>query len=156
MRWRPAGPLGNSQPAGAGGAIPGAQDFEQAGRQHGVSVALSFALLDAQQHALGIDVGDPQGNHFGDPQAGAVGHHQGGAVAQVVDMLEETRDFLGTEDGRQPVRHFGTQQTGGVERRFQGDVIQEFGGGNELIEAVGAVQAVVEPDTLGTGADPPG
>ena len=54
-------------------APPGAQQFEQLRRQHGVAVLAALALLDAQQHALGIDVADLERHDFGDAQPGAVG-----------------------------------------------------------------------------------
>jgi hypothetical protein len=37
---------------------PGAQQFEQLRRQHGLSIFTSLAALDPQQHALGIDIAD--------------------------------------------------------------------------------------------------
>src|SRR5215469_8382992 len=35
---------------------PGAQQLEQLRRQHGVAVLAALSLLDAQQHALGVDI----------------------------------------------------------------------------------------------------
>src|SRR5215831_13163743 len=35
---------------------PGAQQLEQLRRQHGVAVLAALTLLDAQQHALGVDI----------------------------------------------------------------------------------------------------
>lgn len=58
-------------------------------------------------------------------------------------MAEEQDHFLLAEDGGHAVGHLGAQQAGGVEGCFQGDVVEEFGGGNELVETGGAVQAVV-------------
>ena len=90
MRWRIDTPAGKQPFGGAGGALPGAQDFQQTRGQHGITIALALALFDAQQHALRIDVGDFEGHHLGDAQAGAVGHHERGAVANAGDVVEET------------------------------------------------------------------
>ena len=54
-------------------APPGAQQFEQLRRQHRVAVLASLAALDAQQHALGIDIADLERDNFRDAQPGAVG-----------------------------------------------------------------------------------
>ena len=54
-------------------APPGAQQFEQLRRQHRVAVLASLAALDAQQHALGIDIADLERDDFRDAQPGAVG-----------------------------------------------------------------------------------
>jgi hypothetical protein len=49
------------------------QQLRQLWRQHGVAVYASFALLDPQQHALGVDVADLKRHHLGDAKPGAVG-----------------------------------------------------------------------------------
>jgi hypothetical protein len=38
-------------------AIPIAQKFEQHRRKYGVAILATFALLDAQHHAFGVDIG---------------------------------------------------------------------------------------------------
>src|SRR5580693_1499070 len=45
---------------------PGTQQFEQIRRQHYVPVFAAFALLDADHHALAVDVADLQRHHLGD------------------------------------------------------------------------------------------
>jgi hypothetical protein len=54
-------------------APPLAQLFEQLRRQHGMAVLATLALLDPQQHTLGVDVADLEGDDFGDTQTGAIG-----------------------------------------------------------------------------------
>src|SRR5207237_604391 len=44
---------------------PGAQQREQLRRQHGMAVFAALALLDPQQHALGVDVADLECDDFG-------------------------------------------------------------------------------------------
>jgi hypothetical protein len=55
---------------------PGPQQVEQARREHDVTVLAAFALLDADDHALAVNVGDLERDDFGGAQAGAVGHAQ--------------------------------------------------------------------------------
>ena len=63
---------GNSQPA----AAPPYQARSKAnssGESIKVTILAALALLDAHHHALGVDVGDLQRDHFGGPQSGAIG-----------------------------------------------------------------------------------
>ena len=63
---------------GPGGAPVSAQDIEQAGREHDVAVLGPLAVLDAEQHALGIDVGNLETDSLADAQAGSIADHQRG------------------------------------------------------------------------------
>src|ERR1017187_1377549 len=87
------------------GAEPTAQHFQQAGRKHGISILLAFALPYPDETALGINISDLQGHDFGDAQAGSVGGHQRGAITNGADMLEEFGYFGRAEDYRQFVWH---------------------------------------------------
>jgi len=51
---------------------PSAQDLQQCGREHDLTIFLPFALIDTNDHALAIDVGRLQSHHFGDAQTGSV------------------------------------------------------------------------------------
>src|ERR1039458_5406086 len=53
------GAPGRKQPWGAGAqnAEVGAEDFQQARGEHGVTVLAALAVLDAQEHALAVDIG---------------------------------------------------------------------------------------------------
>src|SRR3954453_18713088 len=53
---------------------PGAQQFEQMRRQHHVAVFAAFALIDANDHALAVDVADLERDHLGGAQTRPVGH----------------------------------------------------------------------------------
>jgi len=53
---------------------PGAQQFEQMWRQHHVTVFTAFALLDADDHALAVDVADLERDQLGGAQTRAVSH----------------------------------------------------------------------------------
>ena len=62
-------------------------------------VLLALPLLDADQHALAVDVGDLEVGDLGDTQTGAVGHAEGGLVFDAGCRLQELQDFLLAEDG---------------------------------------------------------
>ena len=55
---------------------PGAQQLQQLRREHRMPVLAALALLDADQHALGVDVADAQHHDLAAPQARAIGNAQ--------------------------------------------------------------------------------
>ena len=63
--------------------------------------APALALLDAQKHAITVDVGDLQMYHFAGAQAGAIGHGQGGPVLGIAGAGQQALDFFDAEDARQ-------------------------------------------------------
>ena len=73
-------------------------------REHDIAVLAAFALLDADQHALAVNVGDLERNHLRRAQPGAVGDAQRSLVFDAGRRLQEPRDLLGAEDDRQPLR----------------------------------------------------
>lgn len=76
----------------------GAQHEEQLCRQHDVSVAVSFALFDPNQHAVAVDIGDSQAYNFRDSQTGGIGGHQRCPELQARHRREKSHDFFGTQD----------------------------------------------------------
>ena len=76
---------GNSQPPGSSRLRrplppPGAQQLEQLWREHRVTILAPLATLDAQPHALGINIADFERDHFRDAQPSAVGGGKRGLV----------------------------------------------------------------------------
>ena len=69
---------------GTGDAPPGAQPLEQHRREHGVAILAALALLDAQRHALAIDVADLQRDDFAGAKSRAVGDRQGRLMLEVL------------------------------------------------------------------------
>src|ERR1700716_2870118 len=59
---------GNSQPWRPRNAVPVAQKLEQYRGEHRVAILAALALLDAQHHALGVDIGYLQRDDLGDAQ----------------------------------------------------------------------------------------
>ena len=76
---------------GTGHAPPDAQALEQHRREHRVAILAALALLDAQRHALAVDVADLQRHHFAGAQPGAVGDRQRRLVLQVAGRGDQAR-----------------------------------------------------------------
>jgi hypothetical protein len=62
-------------------------------RQEGVAIFLTFTLLDANQHTLGVDVYRPQMPDFRQPQTRGVGRHEEHTVLEITGGLEQTHQF---------------------------------------------------------------
>src|SRR5215831_15776326 len=75
-------------------AIPIAQQFEQHGREHRKAILAPLALLDPQQHALGIDVGYLECYDLGDAQSGAIGGSQRSLVLRSRCSLQQANDLF--------------------------------------------------------------
>jgi len=73
-------------------------------RQHHVTVLAAFALFDADDHALAVDVGDLERDHFSGAQAGAIGHAQRRLVLQPRCGIEQPRHFFDAQHHRQLAR----------------------------------------------------
>ncbi len=83
---------------------PLAQQREQVGRQQGIAVPSALATLDAQQHALAVDVGDLQRRHLRDAQARAIGDRERCLVLEAGGGVEETGNLVSAQDHRQFAR----------------------------------------------------
>ena len=81
-------------------AVVGAKHTQQAWRQHDITVFAPLALLDADEHAFGIDIADADLYGFGNAQAGSIAEHQRGAVFEASYMAEEELYFVGAENDR--------------------------------------------------------
>jgi hypothetical protein len=91
----PTGDVAGKQPvAGFVHSPPSAQDLQQSGREHYVTILLAFALVDMDDHALAIDVGGFQTYRLGDAQTSSVAGSQDCAVLGAVDAAEKLQDLL--------------------------------------------------------------
>ncbi len=77
---------------------PGTQDLQELRREHYVTVFLSLALFDPQDHALAVDGGRRKRDSFRDAQAGSVASGQNGTMLPARNAGKKLNDFLGTED----------------------------------------------------------
>jgi hypothetical protein len=74
---------------------------EERGTQGNLTVAAALALLDAEHHAVTIDVTDSELARFGAPQAGARERQEQRPVIQILRARNQPLDLVGTEDDRQ-------------------------------------------------------
>jgi hypothetical protein len=64
----------------------------------------ALALLDPQQHALGIDIADLERDDLGDAQSSAVCGGERRLVLRPRRRLEQQRDLFDAQHGREPYR----------------------------------------------------
>src|SRR5215210_7028587 len=98
---RRAGLLAWKQPQSGPRPPPvGAENAEQAWRQHRIPVSATFAVLDVDQHPRAVDRGDLQARNLADPQARRISRRQRDTVAQARNRFQKTDDLLGIEHRR--------------------------------------------------------
>jgi hypothetical protein len=84
-------------------------------------------VTDANEHALGVDVSDPQRDYLGDSEARTVGRHQSSSVANGANVAEELLDFRLAEHHRKLLRNTAPWQHILRPRCLQCHVVKEFG-----------------------------
>ena len=82
-------------------APPGPQQREQGRGQHRVAVPAPLPLLNANGHALAVDVPDLQRHHLRGAQTRPVGHRQRRLVLQPRGRVQQPGDLLDAQDHRQ-------------------------------------------------------
>ena len=82
-------------------AVVLAQRGEERGTERNLAIAAALALLDAEHHALAIDVADFELARFAAAQARAVERQQQRAVIEILRAGDQALDLVGTEDDRQ-------------------------------------------------------
>jgi len=126
-----AGNQAREEPLARGPGAPPvvAQDLQQPWREHDVAVLAALALLDADDHALAVDVGRAQADGFGDAQAGGVAAGQDGVVSGAGDTAEEVHGFPGAGyDGQLAGLPRGGQDFRDVPVLAEGDAVEEAQG----------------------------
>src|SRR3954447_18909951 len=90
--------LSGEQPdLGPGDPPPVPQELEELRREHRKAVLASLALLDPEQHALGIDVADLERHDLGHAQARTIGSAERRLVLRPRGRLQEARHFFGAQ-----------------------------------------------------------
>ena len=82
------GPAGKQPGAGPIALVVAAQVVQQDRRQRHQTILAALALNDMQQHALAVDVCNPQGDRPGNAQPGRIQDHGDDAVLRVGDRFE--------------------------------------------------------------------
>ncbi len=84
---------------------PGAQQVQEIRREHDVAVLAALALLDPDQHARRVDVGDLEMDDLRGAQAAAIGDAESRLVLQAgAQCSSATSSGLSTTGSRSPVR----------------------------------------------------
>ena len=78
-----------------------AQSLQKLRGQQNIAIAAALALMDMNDHAFAVDVGDLQVTQLGPAQPGCIQRHQHGAMHQVPSRINQPRDLFRTEYGRQ-------------------------------------------------------
>ena len=98
---RPDGVLAREQPStGQHGPLatsflpPRSQQSEEIGRKHRIAIPPALAALDADQHALAVDIADLECGDLSDPKAGTIGNTQCGAVLEAGGRCQEPGDLV--------------------------------------------------------------
>src|SRR4051812_32801569 len=98
---RCAGLLAWKQPQSGPRPPPvGAENVEQAWRQHRITVSAAFAVLDVDQHPRAVDRGDLQARNLADLQARRISRRQRDTVAQARNRVQKADDLRGIEHRR--------------------------------------------------------
>ena len=79
----------------------GPQDTKKLRREHEGSVLGTLAMTNLDQHAIAINIRDPQADGFRGAQPRGISGRQGRAGLQRRDRLKETHDLVGAQDRRQ-------------------------------------------------------
>jgi hypothetical protein len=83
---------------------PGAQQLEQMRRQDHIAILAAFTLLDPDQHALAINVGNLERDHFLGAQTRSIGHAQSRLVFESWCGIEQARHLFRAEHPRRSSR----------------------------------------------------
>ena len=120
-------------------APPLPQDFQQLGREHDVAIFLPLALLDADDHALAIDVGGFQPDGLGDSQPGGVTGRQDGPVLGAGHATEKVPDLFRAENDGQFLGFLGCgNDVFQAPILVQGDLVEETQGGHRDEDGTGS------------------
>jgi len=114
---------------------PGTQQLKQLRRQHGVPIFAPLAALDPQQHPFGIDIADLERDDFGDAQPGAVCGGECRLVLRPWCRLQQKRDLLDAEHGRQPARLAHHREPPGKVRPIERHAEKEAQGRDRAVDA---------------------
>src|ERR1019366_4713797 len=74
------------------------QGVQQLGTQENIAVAAALALVDPNDHAFAVDMGDLEMAQFRAADAGRVQRHHHGAAHQVLCRIDHPLDLFWTED----------------------------------------------------------
>src|SRR5260370_41998323 len=129
-----------------------AQCPQQLDREHHVSILVSLPLLDADHHALAVDIGGLEVDGLGDAQPAGVAGGQDRAMLGAADTVEKMKNLLRAKNHGKPLWHLGSWDDlieGPV--LCQGTLIEKAQGGNSNVDRTGRQFSFVgQVDLIGT------
>src|SRR2546426_4261906 len=132
------GSIGESpgkEPRGGVGNFPvAAQQDQEVGRQHEVTILVALALPDANRLAARINVTPLEMKGFRGPQAGGVDGGQQDPVLPLGNGGQETRDFLETQHFGQPAFLAGKGNVLDDPVLVKGVAVEEAQGADRLVK----------------------
>jgi hypothetical protein len=93
-------------------------------------------MLDADQFAGTVDIGDFEEDCFGDAESRSIAGQQYGAVLDAVDVVEEALDLIGGQHNGELFIQAGAREVMLLPRQLQGDQIKELDGGDEGVDGL--------------------
>ena len=73
------------------------KELQNASRQRGIAIVVTFAVSDVKEHAVTVDVADLEVETFAEPQAAGVEGGEEDSMARKLDVIEQESDFLSGE-----------------------------------------------------------
>jgi len=104
------------------------QSWSSRGGERDVAVLGALALDDVDGHAVGIEIGDLEGDDLADAEAGRVGRGEQETMPGMRAGTEEPPDLLAAEDVGQLLGLLGRRDVEIHRRAAEGDVIEEAEG----------------------------
>ena len=114
---------------------PVAQEFEQLRREHRIAILAALALLDADEHALRVDIADLERHDFRHPQPSAIGRAQSCLVLGARGRLEKASHFRRAQDEGYFARLVDQGETPGQIDPIEGDGEEEAQGRDRRVAA---------------------
>lgn len=125
------------------------QEGKKIGRQHGVAIAATLTVFDAQDHAGGVDVSHLQGCDLGDTQARAVGDRESRQMLEADCRAEQATHLVRAQDIGQLARVMETHQLaseiGPVDRMNEEEAQRRDNGVNGRYAEAGLLLDDLEP-----------
>src|SRR4029077_4237717 len=96
----------------------------------------ALAFFDADHHAVGVDVADPDLHGLGDAQPRPATEHESIAILQTAHVTTHPADFLRAEYDGELVPSPDAGKTLFPPRHFQRNEVEKLHGGNEQVDAL--------------------
>jgi hypothetical protein len=128
-------------------AIMFPQRGQQVGAEHDIAIFASLASLNMDHHALAVDIGNLETGQFGPPHSSAVQRHQNGVMKRAGRGVDQTGDFVLTQNDGQLYPLLWVGGLFDVPGSLQGLGKEKTEGGDTLAHSV--VSEFADPEHMG-------